>query len=172
MAVPLLDLKAQHATIRDSVLNAMAKAVAEQAFILGEPVERLEREVAQLSHTTHAIGVANGTDAILLALRALNVGNGDDVLTTPFTFFATAGAVHNVGARPVFADIDPDTFNLSADTIASHLKRGLKAIIAVDLFGQMAPIDTIMDAAGDVPVIEDAAQSIGARRKIDGQWVM
>jgi len=150
----------------------MAKVVDDQAFILGEPVERLEREVAQLSHTTHAIGVANGTDAILLALRALNVGNGDEVLTTPFTFFATAGAIHNVGARPVFADIDPDTFNVSTDAIAAELKPSTKAVIAVDLFGQMAPIEAIMDAAGSVPVVEDAAQSIGARRKIDGKWVM
>ncbi|HEV7388068.1 MAG TPA: DegT/DnrJ/EryC1/StrS family aminotransferase [Gemmatimonadaceae bacterium] len=172
MAVPLLDLKAQHATIRDSVMNAMAKVIDEQAFILGEPVERLEREVAQLSHTTHAIGVANGTDAILLALRALNIGRGDEVLTTPFTFFATAGAVHNVGAKPVFADIEPDTFNVSTETIASELNSSTKAIIAVDLFGQMAPIEEIMDAAGSVPVVEDAAQSIGARRKIDGKWVM
>ena len=172
MAVPLLDLKAQHATIRDSVLNAMARVIDEQAFILGEPVERLEREVAQLSQTTHAIGVANGTDAILLALRALNVGRGDEVLTTPFTFFATAGAVHNVGARPVFADIEPDTFNVSTEAIAAELKPSTKAIIAVDLFGQMAPIEAIMDAAGGVPVVEDAAQSIGARRKIDGKWVM
>jgi len=172
MAVPLLDLKAQHATIRDSVLNAMARVIDEQAFILGEPVERLEREVAQLSQTTHAIGVANGTDAILLALRALNVGRGDEVLTTPFTFFATAGAVHNVGAKPVFADIEPDTFNVSTEAIAAELKPSTKAIIAVDLFGQMAPIEAIMDAAGDVPVVEDAAQSIGARRKIDGKWVM
>ncbi|HEY0529507.1 MAG TPA: DegT/DnrJ/EryC1/StrS family aminotransferase [Gemmatimonadaceae bacterium] len=172
MAVPLLDLKAQHATIRDSVVNAMMKVVDDQAFILGEPVERLEREVAKLSQTTHAIGCANGTDAILLSLRALDIGKGDKILTTPFTFFATAGAVHNVGARPVFADIDPDTFNLSAESIAAHLKSDLKAIIAVDLFGQMAPIETIMDAAGEVPVIEDAAQSIGARRKIDGQWTM
>jgi len=172
MAVPLLDLKAQHATIRDSVLNAMARVIDEQAFILGEPVERLEREVAQLSQTTHAIGVANGTDAILLALRALNVGRGDEVLTTPFTFFATAGAVHNVGAKPVFADIEPDTFNVSTEAIAAELKPSTKAIIAVDLFGQMAPIEAIMDAAGGVPVVEDAAQSIGARRKIDGKWVM
>ncbi|HZE07357.1 MAG TPA: DegT/DnrJ/EryC1/StrS family aminotransferase [Gemmatimonadaceae bacterium] len=172
MAVPLLDLKAQHATIRDSVANAMTKVVEDQAFILGEPVERLEREVAKLSQTTHAIGCANGTDAILLSLRALDVGRGDEVLTTPFTFFATAGAVHNVGARPVFADIEPDTFNLSAETIASSIKASTRAIIAVDLFGQMAPIESMMDAAGDIPLIEDAAQSIGARRQIDGKWVM
>jgi dTDP-4-amino-4,6-dideoxygalactose transaminase len=172
MAVPLLDLKAQHATIRDSVVNAMMKVVDDQAFILGEPVERLERDVAKLSQATHAIGCANGTDALLLALRALDVGRDDEVLTTPFTFFATAGAVHNVGARPVFADIDPDTFNLSGETIAAALKRETKAVIAVDLFGQMAPIESIMDAAGDVPVIEDAAQSIGARRKVNDKWVM
>jgi dTDP-4-amino-4,6-dideoxygalactose transaminase len=172
MAVPLLDLKAQHATIRDSVVNAMTKVVDDQAFILGEPVERLEREVAQLSHTTHAIGCANGTDAILLSLRALDIGRGDEVLTTPFTFFATAGAVHNVGALPVFADIDPDTFNLSGAAIAASIRPETRAVIAVDLFGQMAPIEAIMDAAGDLPVIEDAAQSIGARRKVEGKWVM
>ena len=172
MAVPLLDLKAQHATIRDSVVNAMMKVVDDQAFILGEPVERLERDVAKLSQATHAIGCANGTDALLLALRALDVGRGDEVLTTPFTFFATAGAVHNVGARPVFADIDPDTFNLSGETIAAALKPATRAVIGVDLFGQMAPIESIMDAAGDVPVIEDAAQSIGARRKVNDKWVM
>jgi dTDP-4-amino-4,6-dideoxygalactose transaminase len=153
-------------------MNAMTKVIDDQAFILGEPVERLEREVALLSHTTHAIGCANGTDALLLALRALNVGRGDEVLTTPFTFFATAGAVHNVGARPVFADIDPDTFNISTAALAASLKPATKAVIAVDLFGQMAPIEAIMDAAGDRPVIEDAAQSIGARRKIDEKWVM
>ncbi|HEY1952527.1 MAG TPA: DegT/DnrJ/EryC1/StrS family aminotransferase [Gemmatimonadaceae bacterium] len=172
MAVPLLDLKAQHATIRDSVMNAMTKVIDDQAFILGEPVERLEREVAKLSQTTHAIGCANGTDAILLSLRALDIGHGDEVLTTPFTFFATAGAVHNVGARPSFADIDPDTFNVSTEALAANLRPATKAVIAVDLFGQMAPIEAIMDAAGNLPVIEDAAQSIGARRKIDGKWVM
>jgi dTDP-4-amino-4,6-dideoxygalactose transaminase len=172
MAVPLLDLKAQYATIRDSIVNAMTKVLDEQAFILGEPVERLEREVAQLSHTTHAIGCANGTDAILLSLRALDIGRGDEVLTTPFTFFATAGAIHNVGARPVFADIEPDTFNISVPALAAALKPSTKAVIAVDLFGQMAPIESITDAAGERPVIEDAAQSIGARRQIDGKWVM
>jgi len=172
MAVPLLDLKAQYATIRDSVVNAMTKVIDEQAFILGEPVERLEREVAQLSHTTHAIGCANGTDALLLSLRALDIGRGDEVITTPFTFFATAGAIHNVGALPVFADINPDTFNISTEALAGALKPSTKAVIAVDLFGQMAPIEAITDAAGERPVIEDAAQSIGARRKIDGKWVM
>src|SRR2546430_11691553 len=122
MAVPLRDLKAQHATIRDSVMNAMTRVIDEQAFILGEPVERLEREVAQLSHTTHAIGCANGTDAILLSLRALDIGRGDEVITTPFTFFATAGAIHNVGARPVVPYIEPDTFNISTQAPPATLK--------------------------------------------------
>src|SRR5213075_1742973 len=135
MAVPLLDLKAQHATIRDSVLNAMAKVVDEQAFILGEPVERLERDVAQLSHTTHAIGVANGTDAILLALRALNIGRGDEVVTTPFTFFATAGTIHNVGATPVFVDIEPRTFNIDPARAKAAVTSKTKAVVPVDLFG-------------------------------------
>ncbi len=172
MAVPLLDLKAQHATIRDSVANAMMKVVEDQAFILGEPVERIERDLAKLSQVRHAIGCANGTDALLLSLRSLDIGRGEEVLTSPFTFFATAGAIHNVGARPVFADIDPDTFNLSGGTIAAAIKPTTRAVIGVDLFGQMAPIESIMDAARDVPLIEDAAQSIGARRKINDKWVM
>ena len=146
MAVPLLDLKAQHATIRDEVVDAMMKVVDDQAFILGEPVEQLEREVAQLSHTKHAIGCANGTDAILLALRALDIGRGDEVITTPFTFFATAGTIHNVGATPVFVDIEPDTFNISGDAVAAAVKPSTKAVIPVDLFGQMAPIEAVMDA--------------------------
>jgi dTDP-4-amino-4,6-dideoxygalactose transaminase len=173
MAVPLLDLKAQHATIRDEVLAAVMPVIDGQTFILGEPVERLEREVATLSGTRHAIGCASGTDAILLALRALDIKPGDKVITTPFTFFATAGAIHNVGAVPVFADIDPDTFNISpaavADTVAKH--PDAKAVIAVDLFGQMAPLEQIKSVIPEsMPIIEDAAQSIGARRKINGTW--
>ena len=105
MPVPLLDLRAQHATIKDEVVRAMLEHVDTQLFILGAPVERLEREVAALSCTKHAVGCASGTDAILLALRALDLGRGDEVITTPFTFFATAGTIHNVGATPVFADI-------------------------------------------------------------------
>src|ERR1043165_4710338 len=108
MPVPLLDLRAQHATIRDEVVSAMMDVVDSQLFILGAAVERLEREVAALSHTRYAVGCASGTDALLLALRALDVGPGDEVVTTPFTFFATAGTIHNIGAKPVFADIDPN----------------------------------------------------------------
>ena len=172
MAVPLLDLKAQHATIREDVVAAMLSVVEQQTFILGEPVGQLECAIAGLSHTKYAVGCANGTDALLLALRALNVGRGDEVVTTPFTFFATAGAVHNVGATPVFVDIEPDTFNISADAVGAAMGPRTKAVIAVDLFGQMAAIEQITAAANGVPVIEDAAQSIGASRMINGARVM
>ena len=172
MNVPLLDLKAQHATIRESVVAAMLKVVDDQAFILGEPVERLERAVATLSHAAHAIGCANGTDALLLALRALDVGRDDEVITTPFTFFATAGTIHNVGARAVFVDIDPATFNILPAAVGAAITPRTRAVTAVDLFGQMAPIEQVVAAARGLPVIEDAAQSIGARRRIDGTWRM
>ena len=166
MAVPLLDLRAQHSTIRDDVVGAMMQVVDDQAFILGPPVERLEEAVATLSNTRFAIGCANGTDALLLSLRALDVRHGDEIVTTPFTFFATAGAIHNVGARPVFADIDPDTFNISPQSAAAAVTPRTKAVIPVDLFGQIAPIDALATAIPGMPIIEDAAQSIGATRKI------
>ena len=172
MPVPLLDLRAQHATIRDEVVPALMRVVDDQLFILGEPVSRFEAAVAALSNTAHAIGCANGTDAILLAMRALDIGGGDEVITTPFTFFATAGTIHNVGATPVFVDIDSDTYNISPEAIAEAVGPKTRAVIPVDLFGQMAPIERVEAAAPGLPVIEDAAQSIGARRKIDGQWVM
>ena len=172
MAVPLLDLQAQHATIRDEVVRAMTAVVDAQTFILGEPVAELERQVAALSHTRHAVGCANGTDALLLALRALDVGHGDEVVTTPFTFFATAGAVHNSGGKPVFVDIDPKTFNIDPQAVGAAITAKTKAVIAVDLFGQMAAIEQVVKAAGSVRVIEDSAQSIGASRMIDGKTVM
>jgi len=172
MGVPLLDLKAQHATIRDDVLAAVMSVIDQQAFILGGAVGELECKVAGLSHVKYAIGCANGTDAILLALRALHVGRDDEVITTPFTFFATGGAVHNVGARPVFVDIEPRTFNIAPDAVRAAVTSRTKAVIAVDLFGQMAPIEQVTASAGGLPVIEDAAQSIGASRLIDGRTVM
>jgi dTDP-4-amino-4,6-dideoxygalactose transaminase len=172
MPVPLLDLRAQHAAIRDEVLPKLTALVDSQLFILGAPVEQLEREVAELSHSKYAIGCASGTDALLLALRALDVGLGDEVVTTPFTFFATAGTIHNVGARPVFVDIDPKTFNIRPDAAAAARTSKTKAVVPVDLFGQMAPIETVARAMPGVPLIEDAAQSIGARRSIDGEWRM
>ena len=172
MPVPLLDLRAQHATIRDEVVAAMMGVVDSQLFILGAAVERLERSVAELSHTRFAIGCANGTDALLLAMRALDCGRGDEVITTPFTFFATAGTIHNVGATPVFVDIDPDTFNILPEAAAAARTSRTKSCIPVDLFGQMAPVEAVMSALPGIPVIEDAAQTIGARRSIDGEWRM
>jgi dTDP-4-amino-4,6-dideoxygalactose transaminase len=172
MPVPLLDLKAQHARIRDQVVSAMMQVVDDQTFILGKPVEDFEKSCAALSHTKHAIGCANGSDALLLALRALDIGAGDEVITTPFTFFATAGMTHNSGAKPVFADIDADTFSLNPDAAAAAVTSRTKAVIPVDLFGQMSPIERYRVAMKSIPLIEDAAQSIGARRSVDGEWTM
>jgi dTDP-4-amino-4,6-dideoxygalactose transaminase len=172
MSVPLLDLKAQHATIREEVVAAVMRVVDAQTFILGDAVVELEQAVATLSNTAHAIGCANGTDALLLAMRALDVGRGDEVITTPFTFFATAGTIHNVGATPVFVDIEPRTFNISPDAVAAARTSRSKAVIPVDLFGQMAPLEQVAAAVPGLPIIEDAAQSIGARRRVNGKWTM
>ncbi|HET7586012.1 MAG TPA: DegT/DnrJ/EryC1/StrS family aminotransferase [Gemmatimonadaceae bacterium] len=172
MSVPLLDLRAQHARIAGDVVPALMRVVDAQRFILGEPVAELETAVAALSHTRHAVGCASGTDALLLALRALDIGPGHEVVTTPFTFFATAGTIHNVGARPVFVDIDPATYNIDVGAAAAAITPRTRAVIPVDLFGQMAPIETLAAAVGALPIIEDAAQAIGARRRIDGAWTM
>jgi dTDP-4-amino-4,6-dideoxygalactose transaminase len=172
MPVPLLDLRAQHATIRDEVVSAVMGVVDSQLFILGAEVEALEHDVAALSHAKYAVGCASGTDALLLALKALDVGVGDEVITTPFTFFATAGTIHNVGARPVFVDIEPKTFNILPEAAAAARTSKSKAVMPVDLFGQMAPVDQIAAALPGLPLIEDAAQTIGARRSIDGVWRM
>ncbi|MEP6691817.1 MAG: DegT/DnrJ/EryC1/StrS family aminotransferase [Gemmatimonadaceae bacterium] len=172
MPVPLLDLRAQHAIIKDEVATAITRLVDDQLFILGEPVERLERDVAALSNARFAIGCASGTDALLLAFRALDIGRGDEVVTTPFTFFATAGTIHNVGATPVFADIVPDTFSLDVAAAAAAVTSRTKAVVPVDLFGQMAPIEAYTAAMPGMPMIEDAAQTIGARRQIDGAWTV
>jgi dTDP-4-amino-4,6-dideoxygalactose transaminase len=172
MPVPLLDLRAQHAAIRDEVVSALMGVVDSQFFILGAAVETLEQQVAELSKTKYAIGCASGTDALLLALRALDIGRGDEVITTPFTFFATAGTIHNVGATPVFVDIEPQSFNISPDAVAAAITPRSKAVIPVDLFGQMAAIEKVATVARGLPVIEDAAQTIGARRQIGGTWRM
>lgn len=170
--VPLLDLKAQHATIKQEVVALLDEVIEEQSFILGPIVGQFECAVAGLSRTTFAVGCANGTDAILIALRALGVGRDDEVVTTPFTFFATAGTIHNAGARPVFADIDPLTFNLDPVAAGAAVTSRTKAVIPVDLFGQMAAIEQVRRSVGTLPIIEDAAQSIGAERMIDGRRVM
>ena len=174
MNVPLLDLRAQHEAIRESVIPAILSVVERQQFIMGPEVAELEAKVAELSHAKHAIGCASGTDALLLPLKALDLKPGDEVITPAFTFFATAGTVHNTGGTPVFVDIDPDTFNVTPEAIEGAITPRTRAIIAVDLFGQMAPMERInpIGAARGIPVIEDAAQAIGARRKMDGTWRM
>jgi dTDP-4-amino-4,6-dideoxygalactose transaminase len=172
--VPLLDLVAQYQTIKDEVLAAMTAVIERQGFIMGQEVSRLEAEIARLSHAKHAIACASGTDALLLPLKALGLRPGDEVITTAFTFFATAGTIHNAGGTPVFVDIEPATFNISPRAIEAAITSRTRAIIVVHLFGQMAAMEEIgpMAAKRGLPVIEDAAQSIGARRKVDGTWRM
>jgi dTDP-4-amino-4,6-dideoxygalactose transaminase len=172
--VPLLDLVAQYRDIKDEVLEAVMAVVERQAFIMGSEVGQLEAAVAALSKTRHAIACASGTDALLLPLKALDLKPGDEVITVPFTFFATAGAIHNAGGTPVFVDIEPATFNIDPAAAEAAITARTRAIVAVDLFGQMAPMEALepLAAKHGLALIEDAAQSIGARRKIDGTWRM
>ena len=165
MKVPLLDLKAQYATIRDAVRAAVDGVMDAQYFILGPEVQALEEEVAAYVGAKHAIGCASGTDALLLALMALGVGDGDEVITTPFTFFATGGSIWRTGARPVFVDIEPDTFNIDPAAVKAAITPSTKAIMPVHLFGQCGEMDAIRKAAGDIPIIEDAAQALSAEYK-------
>ena len=181
--VPLLDLKAQFAQIREESLAVIERVCASQQFILGEHVRGLETEIAEYCGASHGIGVSSGTDALLVALMALEVGAGDEVITTPFTFFATAGTIARVGARPAFCDIDPKTFNLSpaavqtfidaacaadGDGLKNRVTGGrIKAIMPVHLYGQSADMEPLMRIARryDLRVIEDAAQAIGTEYK-------
>lgn len=174
MTVPLLDLKAQYAPLRTSLLDAMTRVCDSQRFIGGPEVEGLERELCQSLGYPHAIGMSSGTDAVLAALMALDVGAGDEVITPTYSFFATAGCVVRVGAKPVLVDIEPDTFNIDVGAAIAAITPRTKAIIPVHLFGQcadMAPIVATARARG-ITVIEDAAQAIGCeyRGRPAGTW--
>lgn len=174
MNVPLLDLVAQYRGIKDEVLGAVMAVIERQGFIMGPEVAQLEAEVARLSGTRHAVGCASGTDALLLPLRALDLAPCDEVITTPFTFFATAGAIHNAGGTTVFADIEAGSFNISPRAIEAAITPRTRAIVVVHLFGQMAAMEDILPVAErhGLALIEDAAQAIGARRMIAGNWRM
>lgn len=163
--IPLLDLKPQYATIRDEVRTAIDRVLESQQFVLGPEVEAFEREVGGYVGARNAVAVSSGTDALLLALMSLGVGPGDEVITSPFSFFATAGVITRLGARPVFADIDPHTFNLDARAALERVTHATRAIITVHLYGRCADVEPLMRAPADrrgVTVIEDAAQAIGA----------
>ncbi len=167
MNVPMLDLNAQYQTIKGEVESAVNTVLSEQKFINGPQVKELETEVAKYTNTEHAVGCASGTDALLLSLMAAGVGYGDEVITTPYTFFATAGSIARTGAKPVFVDIDPRTYNIDPALIAAKITNKTKAMIPVHLYGQVADMDPIMDIAkeNNLVVIEDGAQAIGSEYK-------
>jgi dTDP-4-amino-4,6-dideoxygalactose transaminase len=166
MQVPLLDLKAQHATIKAEVEAAITEVMESQHFILGPKVDQCEKAIAQYSGCGHAVGVSSGSDALLACLMAEGVGRGDEVITTPYTFFATVGAITRLGATPVFVDIDPVTYNIDVKQIETKVTPKTRVIIPVHLYGQMADMDGVMAIAKkrQLIVIEDAAQAIGAER--------
>ena len=174
MNVPLLDLVAQYRAIKDEVLPALQAVIDSQQFVMGPPVPQLEAAVAQLGRAKHGIACASGTDALLLPLKALGLKSGDEVITTPFTFFATAGAIHNAGGTPVFVDIDPGTFNIAPAAVEAAVTPRTRALLPVHLYGQMAALERLLPIARahGLKILEDAAQAIGARRQIDGQWRM
>ncbi|PWH17163.1 MAG: transcriptional regulator [Anaerolineae bacterium] len=162
--IPMLDLKAQYATLRADIQAAIERVMESQNFILGPEVEALEREIAAYSHCRFGVGVSSGTDALLLALMTIGIRPGDEVITTAYSFFATAGSIVRLGARPVFVDIHPDTLNIHAQAIEARITPRTRAILPVHLCGQMADMETILAIAQryNLYVIEDACQAIGA----------
>jgi dTDP-4-amino-4,6-dideoxygalactose transaminase len=171
MSVQFFDLKAQNAKIRKEIDAAMSAVVDSAAFILGANVAELEKEAASYHGAKYAVGVASGTDALHLALKALDIKEGDEIITSPFTFVATAEAISYTGAKPVFVDINPDTFNIEPKEIEKKITKRTKAIIPVHLYGQSADMASIMDIAKKhgIKVVEDSCQAIGA--KFNGQHV-
>ena len=161
MKVPLVDLEAQYAGIREDVLAAVTRVCDSQRFILGQEVESLERELAAMLGVTHAVGVSSGTDALLVAMMALDMAPGDEVITSTYTFFATAGSIVRLGAKPVFVDIDPLTYNMDVNRVAAAITPRTKAIVPVHLFGLSADLDPLLHVAhaAGIPVIEDACQA-------------
>ncbi len=162
--VPFIDLSAQHKPIADDLLEAVTRVLDSGQFILGEEVAALEAEIASFCDSRHAVSCASGTDALVLSLMALDIGPGDEVITSPFTFFATAGAIHRVGATPVFVDIEADGFNICPEATAAAITEKTRAIIPVHLFGQTADMKPLWRLAvlNNLPLIEDACQAIGA----------
>jgi dTDP-4-amino-4,6-dideoxygalactose transaminase len=173
MAVPLLDLQAQYSPLRTALLDAVTQVCDSQRFILGEAVDKLEAELAAYLDVKHAIGLSSGTDALLAAMMALEIGPGDEVITPTFSFFATAGCVARLGATPVFVDIDPQTYNVDPQAVAAAITPRTKAVIPVHLYGQAAAMDALLAVCSKagVPIIEDACQAIGTEddgRKVGG----
>jgi dTDP-4-amino-4,6-dideoxygalactose transaminase len=164
MTVPLLDLQAQYRPIRDEILAAMTRVADSQRFIMGPEIDALEAELAAMLDVRHAVALSSGTDAVLLALMVLDVKAGDEVITPTYSFFATAGAVSRLGARPVLVDIDPDTFNIDVEQAIAAITPRTKAIVPVHLFGLSADLDPLIEAGQrlGIPIVEDAAQAIGA----------
>lgn len=162
--VPLIDLTKQYEPLSDEIMQVVQQTFSSQKFVLGEEVDLLEQEIAQYCDARHAIGCASGTDALILALMALDIGPGDEVITSPFTFFATASSIHRVGATPVFVDIKPETFNLNPDHVEAAISPRTRAIMPVHIFGQCAEMDPLWRIAvrHGLTIIEDAAQAIGA----------
>ena len=165
MKVPFLDLSRQYAAIADRIDEAVLRVVRSGRYILGAEVEALEREVAELCGCRFCIGVSSGSDALIAALTALDIGPGDEVITSPYTFFATAGAIVRLGAKPVFVDIDPKSFNIDAEAVEAAVGERSKALLPVHLYGRLADMDRLSEIARryGIPVVEDAAQAIGSR---------